>query len=260
MVKKLMIFDLDGTLAASKSSLDGEMSSLLHELLGVVDVAIISGGAWSQFQKQVISKLPQDERLEKLFILPTCGTEFFQYAGEWKKLYSDDFSAEEKGKIVSSIQKAIETAGLPVERTWGERIEDRGGQITYSALGQQAPLDEKEKWDPDFAKRKKVKAILDTLLPECTVRLGGTTSIDVTKSGVDKAYGIRKLRDLLGISLKEMLFVGDALFVGGNDYPVEQAGVISVPVRGPGETKMVIAGVIACLGDGQQVRPLKTSG
>jgi HAD superfamily hydrolase (TIGR01484 family) len=259
MVKKLMIFDLDGTLAASKSPLDGEMSLLLHELLGVVDVAIISGGAWSQFQKQVISNLPQDERLKKLSILPTCGTEFFRYSGEWKKLYSDDFTVDEKGKIVSSIQKAIETAGLPVEKTWGESIEDRGGQVTYSALGQQAPLEEKEKWDPDFAKRKKIKAILDKLVPQFTVRLGGTTSIDITKPGIDKAYGILKLRDLLGISLKEMLFVGDALFVGGNDYPVEQAGVISIQVRGPDETKMVIAAVIACLGDEQQVRSLKAS-
>jgi HAD superfamily hydrolase (TIGR01484 family) len=259
MVKKLMIFDLDGTLAASKSPLDGEMSLLLHELLGVVDVAIISGGAWSQFQKQVISNLPQDERLKKLSILPTCGTEFFRYSGEWKKLYSDDFTVDEKGKIVSSIQKAIETAGLPVEKTWGESIEDRGGQVTYSALGQQAPLEEKEKWDPDFAKRKKIKAILDELVPQFTVRLGGTTSIDITKPGIDKAYGILKLRDLLGISLKEMLFVGDALFVGGNDYPVEQAGVISIQVRGPDETKMVIAAVIACLGDEQQVRSLKAS-
>jgi len=79
------------------------------------------------------------------------------------------------------------------------------------------------------------------------VRLGGTTSIDVTKPGIDKAYGIGKLRVLLGISLEEMLFVGDALFVGGNDYPVKEAGVVSIAVRGPGETKPVTSAIIACL-------------
>ncbi|MFZ0743530.1 MAG: HAD family hydrolase, partial [Terracidiphilus sp.] len=94
MVKKLIVFDLDGTLAAIKSSLDAEMASLLHDLLGVVKVAIISGGAWLQFEKQVLSNLPQDNRLTKLSILPTCGTEFFQYTGEWKKLYSEDLTAE----------------------------------------------------------------------------------------------------------------------------------------------------------------------
>jgi len=254
MVKKLIVFDLDGTLAASKSSLDTEMSSLLHDLLGVVKVAVISGGAWLQFEKQVLSHLPKDERLTKLSILPTCGTQFFQYTGGWKRLYAEDFTADEKEKIVSSLNKAVGTAGFPVEKTWGETIEDRGSQVTYSALGQQAPLKEKEKWDSDFAKRKKIKAILDTLIPEFSVRIGGATSIDVTKHGIDKAYGIRKLRDILGISLKEMIYIGDALFVGGNDYPAEQAGVISIPVEGPKETKRVIEAIIACLDDGQQVR------
>ena len=253
-MKKLIVFDLDGTLATSKSSLDAEMASLLHDLLGVAKVAVISGGAWSQFEKQVLSKLPQDKSLAKLSILPTCGTEFFQYTGTWKKLYSEDFKADEKEKIVSSLKKAIETAGFHVEKTWGEPIEDRGSQITYSALGQQAPLAEKEKWDPDFTKRKKIKAILDALIPEFSVRIGGATSIDITKPGIDKAYGIGKLRDILGISLKEMIYVGDALFVGGNDYPAEQAGVISIPVRGPKETKRVVEAIIACLDPDQQMR------
>ncbi len=258
-MKKLIVFDLDGTLAPSKSSLDSEMASLLHDLLSVAKVAVISGGAWSQFEKQVLSKLPQDESLARLSILPTCGTEFFQYTGAWKKLYSEDFKADERVKIVSSLKKAIEAAGFHVEKNWGEPIEDRGSQITYSALGQQAPLTEKEKWDPDFAKRKKIKAILDTLIPEFSVRIGGATSIDITKPGIDKAYGIKKLRDILGISLKEMIYVGDALFVGGNDYPAEKAGVISIPVRGPNETKRVVEAIIACLDPDQRMRTFEVS-
>ena len=246
-MKKLIVFDLDGTLAESKASLDAEMSALLHDLLGIVKVAVISGGDWPQFEKQVLSNLPHDERLVNLSLLPTCGTKFFQYTGDWKKIYSEDFTADEKEKIVSSLKKAIGAAGFKVEKVWGEAIEDRGSQITFSALGQQAPLEEKKKWDPDFAKRKKIKAILDTSIPEFSVRLGGATSIDVTKPGIDKAYGIRKLRDILGISLKEMIFIGDALFPGGNDYPAEEAGVVSIPVRGPNETKRVTEAIIACL-------------
>jgi hypothetical protein len=253
-MKKLIVFDLDGTLAPSKSSLDAEMASLLHDLLSVAKVAVISGGAWLQFQKQVLANLPQDDRLAQLSILPTCGTQFFQYDGEWKRLYAEDFTADEKEKIISSLNKAILTAGFAVEKTWGETIEDRGSQITYSALGQQAPLEEKVKWDADFAKRKKIKTILDTLIPEFSVSLGGATSIDVTKPGIDKAYGIKKLRDTLGISVEEMIYVGDALFPGGNDYPAEQAGVISIPVKGPNETKRVIEAIIACLGDNHQAR------
>jgi HAD superfamily hydrolase (TIGR01484 family) len=246
-MKKLIVYDLDGTLADSKSPIDAEMSSLLHDLLGVVKVAIISGGDWPQFEKQVLSHLPQDERLVSLSILPTCGTKFFQYKGGWEKIYSEDFTADEKEKIVSSLKKAVEQAGFNAAKVWGEVIEDRGSQITFSALGQQAPLAEKSKWDPDYSKRKKIKAILDPLIPEFSVRMGGATSIDVTKPGIDKGYGVRKLRDILSISLEEMIFIGDALFPGGNDYPAKEAGVVSIPVRGPQETKPVTAAIMACL-------------
>jgi phosphomannomutase len=150
-------------------------------------------------------------------------------------------------KIISSLQKAIELSHFNTEVSWGELIEDRGSQITFSALGQQAPLEEKKKWDPLFSKRKQMKAFLDNLIPEFSVRLGGTTSVDVTKQGIDKAYGIRKLRDILGVAIQEMIFVGDALFPGGNDYPAKEAGVASIQVRDSTETKRVIEAFIACL-------------
>jgi hypothetical protein len=245
-MKKLIVFDLDGTLAESKSSLDAEMAALLTALLGIARVAVISGGNWPQFQNQLLSNLPLGERLKDLYLLPTCGTKFYEFDAGWKLLYSEDFTAEEKVKIVSSLEKAIELAGFKPERLWGEAIEDRGSQITFSALGQQAPLQEKKKWDPDFARRKKIKAILDSYIPEFSVRMGGATSIDVTKPGIDKAYGIRKLRDILGIGIPEMLFIGDALFPGGNDYPAKEAGVLSIQVRDPHECKRVIEAILAC--------------
>ncbi len=247
-MKQLIVFDLDGTLAESKSSIDSEMSTLLHNLLGVIKVAVISGGNWPQFEKQVLSKLPHDESLENLSLLPACGTKFYKYSnGDWEKLYSEDFIEAEKKKIMGSLTKAIEETGFIEKKVWGEIIEDRGSQITFSALGQQAPLDEKKKWDPDFAKRKKIQAILDKLIPEFSMRLGGTTSIDITKPGIDKAYGIKKLQDILGIAITDMIFVGDALFPGGNDYPAEEAGVLSIKVRDPNESKRVIEAIVACL-------------
>jgi phosphomannomutase len=246
-MKNLIIFDLDGTLAESKSSLDAEMAVLLGALLGIVKVAVISGGNWPQFEKQLISNFPDNQRLKDLFLLPTCGTKFYRYAGKWEKIYSEDFTSAEKEKIVGSLKKALEEAGLTPEKTWGEAIEDRGSQITFSALGQQAPIAEKKKWDPDFSKRKKIKSLLEKHIPEFSVHMGGATSIDVTKPGIDKAYGIRKLRDMLGISIQEMVFIGDALFPGGNDYPAKEAGVASIQVRDPNETKRVIETIVACL-------------
>lgn len=247
IMKKLIVYDLDGTLAESKSSLDKEMSALLHDLLHIVKVAVISGGNWPQFEKQLLSNLPTDKNLRNLSLLPTCGTKFFKYNGNWEKIYSEDFRASEKKKIINSLKKAIEETGFDPKKVWGEVIEDRGSQITFSALGQQAPLEEKKKWDPDFAKRKKIKSILDTSIPEFSVRMGGATSVDITKPGIDKAYGINKLRGILGIAINEMIFIGDALFPGGNDYPAEETGVVSIPVKNPDETKRVTETIIACL-------------
>jgi len=254
-MKKLIVFDLDGTLAESKSSLDAEMAKLLSAMLGIIKVAVISGGNWPQFEKQLLSNLSHDEHLDNLSLLPTCGTKFYRFDSDWEKLYSEDLTEAEKEKIINSLKQVMAASGLEVHQTWGEVIEDRGSQITFSALGQQAPIEEKKQWDPDFTKRKKMKTLLDKLIPEFSVRLGGTTSVDVTKPGIDKAYGIRKLRDTLGIAIEEMIFIGDALFPGGNDYPAKEAGVVSIQVRDPNETKRVIEAIVACLGGVQITKP-----
>ena len=251
-MKQLIVFDLDGTLAESKASIDPEMAALLSTLLKIVKVAVISGGNWLQFEKQVLAHLPHDKRLVNLSLLPTCGTKFYRYAGDWEKIYSEDFTAAEKERITRSLNESIAAAGCNVEKVWGEVVEDRGSQITFSALGQQAPVEKKKQWDPDFTKRKRMKALLDKLIPEFSVRLGGATSIDVTKPGIDKGYGIRKLRDTLSIAIDEMIYIGDAVFPGGNDYPAKEAGALSIQVRDPDETKRVIEAIIACL-DGTEL-------
>jgi phosphomannomutase len=245
-MKQLIVFDLDGTLAESKSAIDAEMATLLGKLLEVAQVAIISGGDFPQFQSQLVANLPQDERLKKLSLLPTCGTKFYQYENGWVKRYSEDFTPAEKTTILAQLDKAVDQSGFKAAKTWGEAIEDRGSQITYSALGQAAPLAEKKDWDPDFAKRKAIKAVLDKTLPNFSVTLGGSTSIDITKPGIDKAYGMRKLRDILSIPIAAMLYIGDALFPGGNDYPVRSTGADCIQVRDPEESKRVIETVIAC--------------
>jgi len=245
-MKTLVIFDLDGTLAKSKSPVDAGMAELLGKLLDLVKVAIISGGAWPQFETQVLSHLPQDDRLRRLSMLPTSGTRFLQYDGEWRQLYAEDFSVAERTKIIAALNQALDQSGFRTAKPWGEIIEDRGSQITLSALGQSAPLEAKSAWDPDFAKRRQIAAILTPLLPECSVGMGGTTSLDITKPGVDKAYGIAKLKAVLGIPIKDMLFIGDALFPGGNDYPARRTGATCIQVRDPEETERVIETILAC--------------
>jgi len=246
-MKKLIVFDLDGTLAESKAALDPEMAKILTRLLKVAKVAIISGGDWPQFEKQVLSRLPNKRRLKNLSILPTCGTKYYQYRISWRKLYSEDFTPDEKNKIIQNLNEAVVKTGVKPSKIWGEQIEDRGSQITFSGLGQHAPLDAKKNWDPKFSKRKKITAILKRTLSEFSVQMGGATPIDITKPGIDKAYGIRKLRKTLKIKISEMIFIGDALFEGGNDHPAKTTGVDCIQVRDPEETKRVMDGIIFCL-------------
>lgn len=245
--KKLIVFDLDGTLAESKAAIDDEMAKRLAALLTVAKVSVISGGDWPQFEKQVLGHLPKGAKLKNLSILPTCGTKFYQYKSGWKQLYAENFTDEQKKKIIGSLNEAVDASGYKAVKTWGDTIEDRGSQVTYSALGQAAPLDEKKKYDPDFKKRQKIKKHLDKLIPEFAVNLGGSTSVDVTRHGIDKKYGMHKLHQVLDIKISEMIFIGDAIFPGGNDYPAKQSGAYSVCVKDPNETKRVIEGIIGCL-------------
>lgn len=249
-MKHLVAFDLDGTLAESKQPLKDEMGEALADLLAVAHVAVISGGDWPQFDKQVASRLPERADRTKLWLMPTTGTKLYTFEdGAWSAVYAELFDDATRAKIKTAFDQALEATGFKPEQTWGERVEDRGSQITFSALGQRAPLEAKEKWDPDFAKRKVIQADLRTRLPGLSINMGGATSIDITREGVDKAYGLKKLRDASGISLDAMMFVGDAIFPGGNDYPAKELGLDTVRVRDPQETLAVIATVVACQHD-----------
>jgi phosphomannomutase len=246
-MKQLIAFDLDGTLAESKQPVDQTTAELLSGLLDVASVAVISGGDWPQFETQVVSRLPSWADLHRLFILPTTGTKLYRFDDGWQIVYADAFSKEERERVQAEIDRAIEDSGLHETKIWGERVEDRGTQITFSGLGQLAPLAAKAAWDPDFAKRKRLQVALRRTLPDLSVNIGGSTSIDITRQGIDKAYGMRRLADQTGVPLAEMLFFGDAVYPGGNDDPVRAAGIDTIAVRDVAETGTGIRALIACL-------------
>ncbi len=244
---KIVVTDLDGTLAPSKAPMDDEMSKIICGLLSTKAMAVVGGGFYSQFQKQLIGALKcPAENLSMLYLFPTNATAFYKFSGsEWQKVYSEDLSEEQKRLVYSAFPKALELAGFKnPEKLYGNQLEDRGTQITFSALGQEAPLELKSAWDPDQKKRMAIKQQLDKLLNGFEIRLGGTTSIDITKAGIDKAYAISKITEIFGYSKQEMVFIGDALYEGGNDYAVKLAGVESILTSGPEETKSLLRGII----------------
>ncbi|HSE56468.1 MAG TPA: HAD-IIB family hydrolase [Candidatus Paceibacterota bacterium] len=240
--KKVLVFDLDGTLTESKLPVDAEMAALLTNTLTHTTVAVISGGGLPQFEKQVLPFLAlTNEQQKNLFLLPTSGAALFAYEdGALKKIYEEKLTSEEIAHIENTLEKTIDDLKLRPEQTYGALIENRGSQVTYSALGQEARLEKKAVWDPDQEKRKQIVAALAPSLPNFHIGIGGTTSIDITKKGIDKAYGIKKLSEYLHIPITEMAFIGDALFPGGNDEAARASGIKCISVKDVSETKELL--------------------
>jgi phosphomannomutase len=246
--KKIIIFDLDGTLTKSKSDLDQEMASLICELLRLRYVAVTSGCSFQQFETQFLSRLPGNSKLCNLLLFPTCSASGYYYdrkRGCFYQAYTNHLSVRDVKKILRSFQTVFaETKYVHPAKTYGPVFENRGSQLTFSALGQKAPLRFKRKWDPNQQKRLRLRKLLRTLLPDFEVSIGGTTSIDVTRKGVDKTLCVKKLKERLRVARKGMLFVGDALFRGGNDYIMKSTGIKCISVSGPKETKKLIRRII----------------
>jgi HAD superfamily hydrolase (TIGR01484 family) len=229
---RVIVFDLDDTLAPSKTPIEQRMADLLVRLLDRTEVCIISGGHFEQFASQVLIHLEMGEAERvRLHLMPTCGARYYRWlSSEWTIVYAEDFSEADKRRVTQVLRDEAKALGLWEEHSWGEIIEDRGSQITFSALGQKAPRPLKRGWDPDGSKRRVLCARVFRRLPGLEVRSGGSTSIDVTRKGVDKAYGIGRLLQCLELTVDDLLFIGDRLEEGGNDYPVRAMGVRCVPV------------------------------
>lgn len=248
-MKKLIAFDLDETLTETRSPLTDETSALLGELLRHYQVCVISGGSFQQFEKQLLSNLKVNPALlENLHLMPTCGTRYYTYnlgKEEWQLIYAENFSDTERKTIMKALQEAVDEVGLSSKNPKGSLIEDRGSQITYSALGQDAEPAEKKVWDPSGDKKRRIRDAVAERIPVFEVRAGGTTSIDITKQGIDKAYGMKKLMQELELSKDDILFIGDRIWEGGNDYPVKLMGIDCVAVGGYEHTPWVLRGILA---------------
>ena len=251
MRRRLLAFDLDGTLAVTKSPVSAAMAELLSRALDLFEVCVISGGSFGQFQTQLLRQLHLDEpRASRLHLMPTSGTRYYRHdaaTSTWVQQYAEDLSAAEKLSAVTALKQAAEKLGLWEPTPTGEVIEDRGSQVTFSALGQDAPPERKYRWDPDGAKKEALRDAVSKLLPDLEVRAGGTTSIDITRHGIDKAYGMRKLMGVLDIDLHDIVYFGDQLEVGGNDYAVKSVGIDTISVRDSIDTEVALSAILTVL-------------
>jgi HAD superfamily hydrolase (TIGR01484 family) len=251
--KKLIVFDLDDTLADSKTPMDAEMADLVKQLLEKTKIAVIGGGKYQIFKWQFIRHLAKGTKKEKLFIFPTSGNAFYKYDNGWKIQYAHFLSSEEKKQIRDAFDRAYEEIGYRhPKKVYGVILEDRLTQISWSPLGQdivtvlgkkglKLKKDWRDKYDPV---RHRISKLVRKYLPHLGVRVGGITTIDVTMKGRDKAYGVMQMQKHLKTKVKDMLYVGDSIFPGGNDYSVLKTGIDYIKVTGHEDTKKIIRELI----------------
>ena len=247
--KKIIAFDVDGTLTASKSPITENMASLLKELIKQRTVIAVSGGKFGQFKTQFLPPFEQDNSfipyIQNLKLLTTSGTQRYDFNEAkhiWELVYKEPLGEEVKERIKKLLKEVIDNSDLyeippnPV----GDIVEDRDTQITFSALGQQAKIEDKSAWDPDQRKRKKIVSVIGPQVPEVTMLINAYSSIDIVPKGFNKAVGLMRYLDKMGLHKSDMVYVGDALFPGGNDYSVVEAGIENIAVKGPEETGSIL--------------------
>lgn len=244
---RAVIFDLDNTLSESFQAPKPHVASRLHKLLEIMPIGIMSGASFSRMEQHLLPSLPKDVDNGRLYLFPDTAAQCYLWKNHgWQSVYKCTFTKSEYEKIMKTFNEAIEETGVLVGAPrWGELFLARDVQVTFAGLGVDASSEDKAGWDRNRSKRQKLKDFLDKKLSGADVRISGRTAIDVTKTGVDKAYGVKWLADSLGIKASEMLFVGDALYPGGNDAVVIPTGIQTVEVTGPHETADVIDEVLA---------------
>jgi len=102
-----------------------------------------------------------------------------------EKTYEEDFNEKERKQILSSLHKALQKLGT--NRQIGAKQSKTGQPDNIFRTRSAGTLEEKKRVGSDYAKRKEIKAILDTYI-RIFRSPRGSTSIDITKPGIDKAY------------------------------------------------------------------------
>lgn len=236
--------DLDMTLALSRQPVTDAMAEVLCKISWHMPLAVVSGGAYHLFQYQLIPYLEHGAQLTNITLLPTSGARQYNYRdGQWQCTQSHDLSYTDKQAAIQSLTTRAHELGFWLDDNMvkGERIEDRGGQITFSALGQLASRQEREAWDPNLEKKNALATLVAQDLPHLTVKTGGSTSIDVISPGIDKGYAVRALAKMWQINVSDIAFFGDRMQQDGNDWPAAQQGTYAIHVNNPDETYAVLA-------------------
>ncbi len=247
--KKIAGFDLDGTLTENNQPMKKDMAEILTKLLRKIPVAIITGAAFEKLTFQLgdllsVIEPETDSVKENLILLPTNGTQSFTYdknTKKWELSFKEDLVFLDKEDIIAALNEIVASGKYDISKNpVGPIVTDRGMQVSLSGLGHDAPLEAKRNWDPDKKKRFAIKEELEKKITSADFVLGGNSTIDILPKGFNKGVGLTNLLKRKDLSLSDMIYAGDAIFLGGNDYPVKEAGIDTATVKDHHETAKLI--------------------
>lgn len=227
-----LFFDLDNTLTPSKSLILPEHAPILKKLSEQADVIVVSGHGDKDIKKHL-----REELLGSYHTLGQNGNRAETKTGEvlWNRSLSD----AQKAAIIAFTDKLRAHLNYTVKDE-NDIIDDRDSQIAYSLIGHHEDYDKKIAFDPKHEIRLSLlKQFADDVerLKDANVevRSGGTTVLDFFELGKNKGHNVAAFIEAMGWDKAESLYMGDALFPGGNDETV--VGVIETQaVDGPEET------------------------
>lgn len=239
---KHFFFDLDNTLTRSKSHIEPAHENILFALTERADVIVVSGHPQKDIREHLKKRLDG-----RYYILAQNGN--FAQMPDGKILWERTLTDVQVRAIHAFIEKARKHVALPVKDE-GDIVEDRGCQVSYSLIGHHENQDIKDAFDPDHAKRKKLLEDMSDdvarLEKEASVeiKIGGTTVLDFIEKGKTKGYNITEFIKTLDWKKENCVYVGDALFSGGNDETV--IGVIPTkPIKDYRETYTYLQSVLS---------------
>src|SRR3989338_7092563 len=239
---RIAIFDLDDTLTESFKPPKPEIVEKIKALLELMPVAIMSAAGFRRIEREFLPTLSKSPFASRLYLFPNSTAQGFLWKeGTWTCVYNNELTEGERVRIKRAIEESVaETGALKGVVPHGPQMIDRGAQIAFAAIGIDASDESKKSWDVDKTKRKKLRKTLRKKIPGFEIMIGGRTTIDITRKGINKAHGVRWLSRHLDIKPKEMLYVGDALYPGGNDAAVIPTGIRTISTSGPVETESII--------------------
>jgi phosphomannomutase len=233
---KHVFFDLDNTLMLSRTVMAPRHQSAFLRLCQAKDVIVVSGAQESQIKTQIPDRIGAT-----YYILAQMGNYAVHKSGS--VLWRESLSEEQTKATRALIQTIHDELDLPVKNE-DDLVEDRGSQISYSLIGHHETLEKKYAFDPGNEKRLRIleqkgEAVAALRSVGIDIVPGGTTCLDFFLDGRTKGYNVIRLIEREGWGSNECLYIGDALFPGGNDGSV--IGVIPTrAIKDPDETFDVI--------------------